>query len=351
LNPIKLITFLAFVLPTAGIGAQQTVTPASPVALAQQKTGRIFLDVVVIPKTGEPMGGLQQQDFTILDNKVARPITSFHAVGPSEVPSEVVLVVDAVNTAVADVSSARIEMSKFLRNNGGKLTAPVSLVFFTNSGTRVTPLSRDGNKLADMLDHSTIDFRKNRPDVSLVAETERIETSVRTLKQLLAQDASLPGRKLILWVSPGWPLLWAPGSVDLTEQQRAKIFGSVVELSQIMRDGRFTLYAINPLDSNENVARTFFYEDFVNGLAKPSNALPGYLALQVLVQQSGGLVLHGNRDISGELQQCVEDTTAYYGISFDAPPAEHPNEYHQIDVQVAKPGLIARTRQGYYDQP
>ncbi len=351
MNPIRLITFLAFVLPTAGIVAQQTVAPASSIAPTQQKTGRIFLDVVVTPKTGEPMGGLRQQDFTILDNKVARPITSFHAVGPNEVPSEVILVVDAVNTAVADVSSARIEISKFLRSNSGKLAAPVSLVFFTNSGTSVTPLSRDGNKLADILDHSTIDFRKNTPDITLVAETERIETSVQTLKGLLARDTPLPGRKLILWVSPGWPILWAPGSVDLTEQQRIKIFGSVIELSQTMRDGRFTLYAINPLDSDENVARTFFYEDFVNGLAKLSNALPGHLALQVLAQQSGGLVLHGNRDISGELQQCVEDTTAYYGISFDAPATERPNEYHHIDVQLARPGLVARTRQGYYDQP
>ena len=160
MNPIRLIKVLAFVLPTVGVVAQQTVAPAPP---AQQKTGRIFLDVAVIPKTGEPVGGLQQKDFTILDNKVARPITSFHAVGPNEVPFEVVLIVDAVNTAVADVSSARIEISKFLRNNGGKLTAPVSLVFFTNSGTRVTPLSRDGNKLADMLDHATIDFRKIDP--------------------------------------------------------------------------------------------------------------------------------------------------------------------------------------------
>jgi VWFA-related protein len=350
LHRLRLITLLALLLPTVRLVSQQT-TPASPPAATPQKTGRIFLDVAIAPGQSEPVNGLQQQDFTILDNKVARPITSFHAVTSKDVPAVALLVIDAVNTSVADVSSARIEVAKFLRNNGGQLAMPVSLVLFTNSGTSVAPPSRDGNKLADLLNHSVIDFRKNAPNATLEGATERVETSVRTLKQLMAQNALRPGRKLILWVSPGWPLLWAPGSVDLTEQQRTKIFTGVVELSQTMRDGRFTLYAINPLDSSEDVGRTFLYEDFVKGLSKPGAALPGALGLQVLALQSGGLVLHVNRDISAELQQCIADTTAYYGISFDAPPATHLNEYHQIEIEVAKPGLTARARQGYYDQP
>jgi hypothetical protein len=31
--------------------------------------------------------------------------------------------------------------------------------------------------------------------------------------------------------------------------------------------------------------------------------------------------------------------------------SSRPNEYHHLEVRVAKPGLIARTRQGYYSQP
>jgi hypothetical protein len=38
-------------------------------------------------------------------------------------------------------------------------------------------------------------------------------------------------------------------------------------------------------------------------------------------------------------------------LSFDPPHADHADEYHHIEVQVAKPGLTARTRQGYYQQP
>jgi len=348
---LHLTVLLSFLLPATAIVSQQPQTPAQPAPTAPPKTGRVFLDVVVASNAGVPLGGLQQQDFTVLDNKVARPITAFHAVGPNEVPAEALIVIDAVNTPVAEIGAARIQVEKFLRANGGRLSVPISLVFFTNTGTRVEPLSRDGNKLADTLEHAVIDFRTNVPIQSHEAEEERLETSVQTLKGLLAREMPLPGRKLILWISPGWPLLWAPGSADLSLQTRTPIFTSVVGLSQELRDGRYTLYAINPLDPDENVARAFFYEDFLKGVPSASKTMPGNVGLQVLALQSGGLVLHGSADIAGELQHCIGDTTAYYGISFDVPPAAHPNEYHQIDIQIAKPGLIARARQGYYDQP
>ena len=46
------------------------------------------------------------------------------------------------------------------------------------------------------------------------------------------------------------------------------------------------------------------------------------------------------------LQQSVADGQAYYELSFDPPRADHADEYHHIEVQVAKPGLTARTREG-----
>jgi hypothetical protein len=29
----------------------------------------------------------------------------------------------------------------------------------------------------------------------------------------------------------------------------------------------------------------------------------------------------------------------------------HPDEYHQLQIKLAKPGLTARTRTGYYSEP
>jgi hypothetical protein len=67
--------------------------------------------------------------------------------------------------------------------------------------------------------------------------------------------------------------------------------------------------------------------------------------------QSGGLVIPPTNDVAGSLNTCARDAGIYYSVSFQPPPADGPNEYHKLDVHIAKPGLTARTNTGYYDQP
>jgi VWFA-related protein len=174
--------------------------------------------------------------------------------------------------------------------------------------------------------------------------------SLNTLQMLAAKEAALPGRKMILWVSPGWPLLSGP-RIDLDAKQQQQIFAQVAELSTLLRRGRITLYSIDPLGANQSVTTQFYYEEFLKGVSKTSQVQLGDLGLQVLAEQSGGLALSGSNDISGQLARCVADASAYYELSFDPPPAEHPNEYHQLQIKVSTPGVSARTRTGYYAQP
>jgi hypothetical protein len=97
--------------------------------------------------------------------------------------------------------------------------------------------------------------------------------------------------------------------------------------------------------------RTSYYKDFLKGVSKPSEVNLGDLSLPVLAIQSGGLALNSSNNIAGLIQECVADAAPYYEISFDSSPAERLDEYHHLEVKVAKPGLTARTRQGYYAQP
>jgi len=220
-----------------------------------------------------------------------------------------------------------------------------------NAQTEVKALSKDGNMLSETLKNSVIARRTIAPTTGNFGAVERLGLSIKTLHQLLARESSLPGRKIILWVSPGWPMLWGPGTVDLTPSQQSEMFSNVVNLSRELRDGRFTVYFVNPLGAGEDRGNAFYYKDFLKGISKPSQIYAGALALQVIAIQSGGLVFNASNDIAGELQMCMADNANYYGLSFDSPPAEHPDEYHQIEIQIAKPGLVARTREGYYNQP
>ena len=337
-------TRVGFLLFTAVCFAQQNTQPTSAPA------SRIDLDVVVTPKSGPAVAGLEQKDFTLFDNKAPQRITSFQARSGSQDPVHIILVIDAVNTGYQIIAYERGQIDRFLRANGGRLGQPMTLAFFTDKGMEIEQgFSTDGNGLSESFDHYAIGLREIRRSSQYEA-SDRFQLSMTGLRELLEQAAKLPGRKMIFWVSPGWPILSGP-RIDLTYKQQNQIFGSVVGLSTQLREDRITLYSVSPLGSNEGVGREFYYQSFLKGVNKPNQVNVGDLSLQVLAVQSGGLALAADNDIAALLQKCQADTEAYYELSFVPAQADHRDEYHNILVQVAKPGLTARTRTGYYAQP
>ena len=94
-----------------------------------------------------------------------------------------------------------------------------------------------------------------------------------------------------------------------------------------------------------------YYQNFLGGVASADKFRSGGLTIPVIAVQSGGLVLNRSSDVASLIAQCVADIRSYYTLTFDSNPARHPNEYHDVQVKIDKPGLVARTRTGYYVQP
>ena len=318
---------------------------------AQLGKGGVTLDVVVASKSGAPAPGLGQQDFTVLDNKAAQTITSFQAVNGRQTPVEIVILVDSVNAAYTTVAYERTEIDKFLRVDEGRLAYPSALAILTDKGVEMRDaFSSDGNALAAALDQYDESLRTITRSAGFWGADERLSLSLQGLSKLVARLATLPGRKMVLAVSPGWPLLSGP-NIRLSEKDQQSLFENIVNLSTQLIQARITLYSIDPLGAAGSGMRDFYWKEFAKGVSKAGQAQAANLALQVLAYQSGGLVLNSSNDISKLMQQCVADTGAYYELSFNSPTASQPDEYHQIEVRVDKPGLTARTRQGYYSQP
>lgn len=328
---------------------QQAAAPVAPAA-HEASPNQIILDVEVTPeKGGTPVAGLTTQDFTVLDNNVSQAVTSFHAYGGGDAPVAVTVVVDAVNASYQTVGYEREQIEKFLKANGGKLDYPTSLAIFTDKGMQIQPgFSKDGNALCGDLDKYVVGLRSIERSAGIYGAGEQLQLSVRTLSELTAHDAALPGRKFILWVSPGWPILTGP-HIYVDADQEKQIYSTVMELSTAMREANVTLYNIDPLGTNDIGIRTYYYESFLKGVRKPDQTDFADLSLQVLATQSGGLVLNSSNDIAAQLQTAVRDASAYYVLSLD-PGNGEPNEYHDIVVKVAKPGYVARTRMGYYSR-
>jgi VWFA-related protein len=338
-------------VPAPDPGGMPVPTAAPPPV---SKDRQLMLDVMVTDKSGTPVSGLQQADFTVLDDKIPQKITSFRPVGGGETAAqaEILLVVDEVNTAYNRVTYEREGIHKFLSRNGGKLTYPVSLAYFSDTGTEImNGSSKDGEKLLASFDQHQTPQRSVSRSSAAYGALERMQLSLDTLNSLAQKEAAKPGRKLIVWIGPGWPILSGP-NVDLDRKEEDKLFAAIVSLSDTLRRGRITLYCIDPLGlANTTGYYESYYRSFLKPVSEAKNAQPGNLALQVLAVQSGGLVLNASNDVASEIDLCAADANAFYTLTVDAAPADRPHQYRAVDVKVQGSGLTVRTRGGYYSHP
>lgn len=346
---------------------------------AQQSGNRsITLDVAVTDKAGKPVPGLQPTDFTLLDNKHPRKILSFRAIDVSKMapvppvraidepayrqrlieesktgpPVEVVLLVDEVNTPFIGVARVRDEIEKFLGQHSGGLPRPASVVLLSDSGTTVrsTPV-QDGNDLIAYLHRADSGLRTIRKkEQQMYAATDRQSLSVQALAQLAAYETPRPGRKLVVWISPGWPLFLGSGA-NMTTEDLQDVFGSVVALSDALRRARITLYQVDPIGAAKGEMQMPDFQQFFKGVGKFDQAHLGDLGLQALAYRSGGRILNAGNDIAGEIATCVADGIVFYEIAFDGQPGDGPNEYHELELKIDKPNLTVRAPSGYYAQP
>ena len=318
----------------------------------------VLLDVVVTDKGGRPVAGLQEGDFTVLDDHQPAKILSFKAhsmegLAPSAVDAStaVILILDEVNATYAEVIDARHWMEKFLKQNGGQLQHPVVLGILTDDGLQLqSQPAVDGDALADALEKQGQAYRTVEQG-TMFGESTRLRISQDALGVLIERERKQPGRKMVIWVGPGWPLLSGP-SVALTSEQEQRVYHSAIRFSTGLREARITLYSIDTMGPFEGgTMRTTYYENFTKGLTKADGAMLGDLSLQVMDVQSGGTAIFGGETIQGSLNYCVRDLKAFYTISIEGGGLKGDNMYHTLEVRMKPAGLKARTRTGYYAQP
>lgn len=348
------ILWLALVCCSLMTAAQQAGTKQTQAkSLTHPRPATMTFDVTVTDKSGMAVTGLKEEDFTVLDNGNAAPIQSFNAYDAAAAapPESVIVVIDDVNTDHTDLTYARQQLSKFLTMDGGHLPAPVSLLLLTDQRLkRIAPPSQDGNQLNSALANLQ-GLIRIMPQGDRNNAADRMDISMRALMVLGAIESKNPGRKLVIWISPGWWMFDNPAIVEWNEQQKS-IFQTIVVTSQVLRAARITLDSVDPMGSSAaNALHTYLWKSYLKPVTVWQKAQPADLALQVLAAQSGGRVVWGDNNIAEELQECVQDARAWYTLTFPVPSDAVLNSWQSVEVKVNDPGAQVRTQNGYYAVP
>ena len=380
--------------------------PALPPGASQ--VPRITLDVQVTDSAGRPVPGLKLSDFAVHDG--GKAVQNLQLAPAGSEPTEIIFLIDPLSADFEEIARSKQQIRNLVEKDGGKLPYSVSVAWLDLSPikhakgqaaparlistggpvqTVVIPIdnnraslhvllaSQDGMALGHAIDKAEI-----YPPGILAAQgaqgrEQRVRLSLQALNVVASAESERPGHKLVLWISPGWPLL-----NQHDDGGRQQLFNFVVAVNTELIQSRVTLFAIDPLgvtgqmnefqsspmsggiSSAESAANTSAFNQGLIASAQDGSVTPTLLAprnvqqvkandvgLPALALQSGGQVLAKSNDISAELAECVAEAASFYTLSYDAPAAKKPNEYHAIDVRVARPGLMVRTRAGYYGQP
>jgi hypothetical protein len=324
-------------------------------------SGLMTLDVVVTDQMGKSIAGLGKKDFTLLDNGSPRDIVTFRAFDNAAFeptpPVKVILVIDEVDLPELLIGAAEQDAQKFLLQNGGRLAQETMVYRISNDGLfAASQPSTDGNALAREVglrnEPRTIWKSKEllKPARKSLFESDLnsfvnstwvgLPQSLIALGSIAIEERRTPERKLLFWIGSAWPT---------GQKQRQRLFDTVTELSTRLREARLGIW-VDDFSGKAN-AGAFPHRDFAAGATSEDSLAPENLALRVLAVQSGGGVLQGEGEAADLISRQVAQANMFYTITFDPLRTDVVDEYHDLKVEISKPGLTASTCTGYYNEP
>jgi VWFA-related protein len=364
--------------------SNQPAGAAAPSLIRRSEEGRrranliaheVVLNVLVTDAAGMAVRGLSEGDFTILDNGKPQPISFFR---PAQ-PPHVVLLLDAVNSSRWSYAAERKAVEKFLASSSAPLKCPMAIAWLLNADIHVNPESRDPKTLLDQLraaprvqtftdaeeraaatqsldivtpNNTAATLYEKKMDSNSAGRSERFVRSVNALTSFALQQKNVPGRCIVLWLGPGWPLLTGPGFRTDTTAERTGFFDRIADLSGDLRDAEIILDTVaSPEVLRDSGLSADYYASFLSAVAAPNQASAANLALPVLAVHSGGQVFDQDRDMASALAGSLAGIRSGYMLVFQSQPSTQPDTYRPLQVTVARPGAVVRTATGYYAQP
>jgi VWFA-related protein len=388
-------------------------------------TNLVQIDAVVTDRNGRQVTDLRAEDFEILENNRPQAITNFSYVSlapagaannpttattrnadrnavapppparlrPEQVRRTIALVVDDLGLSFESVHFVRRALRRFvdeqmqpgdlvaiIRTRAGagalqQFTADRQQLYAAIERVRWFPLTRGGgvaafsplNPLESMANQTTGEGadrdRSGMPEVNELREEIYTIGTLGALNFVVRGMRELPGRKAVVMMSDGFPILNREGLSSRVMEQ----LNNLTELANRASVVFYTIdarglqtFAVTAADDTGSVSPT---------TGEPRGMRPDETAqltfnrgteffesqngLNYLAQRTGGFMVANNNDIGGGIRRVLEDQRGYYLIGYR--PDEETfdprggRRFRSLQVRVRnRPELRVRTRSGFY---
>jgi VWFA-related protein len=416
---------LALVMPAVAVAqgkkVQPKAEPTSNLFLETVNVSVVNVDVYVTDKkTGKPATGLTEDDFELLENGKPVKITNFYVVDGgkgtlngeptaplpaagtpepprgdpreldrSPVPEDqrlrLVVYIDNFNLRPFNRNRVMRELRVFLSQNVKK-GDQVTLLTYDRSLKVRRPFTSDPNLIAASMlelekvsaqgpqqDSERREVLRNIADSQSASEAQSyarayaesifndLTFATNALKETVNSMAGMPGRKAILYVSDGLPMIAGQDAFAAVQEKFAQQTGGFTETFQYDASRRFsdvaaaananrvTFYAIdaaglrvNSSISAENAGGAG-QSAFLDGMNVANLQSP----IQLLAEKTGGqAILNTNNVLNLLNSKIARDFDTYYSLGY-TPANFGDGRFYKLAVKMKRKGYAVRHREGY----
>jgi VWFA-related protein len=273
-----------------------------------------------------------------------------------------VILFDSANGDATEHAYARDELLKFLATS--EIHEPLAIFALHND----LKLLHDFTTDAKALHAAVAAYKPPAPfqagesvesRASAFSNSGNFHTSERNIENTLNQLNVLanvligyPGRKNLIWLSEGFPLVLFPDIASQTNKSGQDLRSTSVgpnakENMQMSADFKSYAALVKKVSDSLMNAHVAIYPVEAEGLVRDSR-LAAKNTMNDMAQMTGGRVFANRNDIALGMKTSLEDGSIYYTLEYYPDNKQWDGQFRSIKVSVDRPGINLRYREGYY---
>ncbi len=432
----SLILFISTPDKTAAQVASAADQQASAGGTVLHMNSKLVLVDVVVSEHGKPVEGLDKSKFHIFEDGHEQKIGAFEehraptappnasalkaalAALPAHTYSNIpvypdvgvvnVLLLDALNTPMADQAEARRQMIDYLSDiKPGSSLAIFTLAsrlqmvegFTTNaallakamkskstSQLHSVVLDDPNNSTQSVMEEMLANMEEGAapPSAEVVGEIEQFENDMTTmqtdlrvrvtldaLQELARYLSGIPGRKNLIWFSGSFPITIDPEDVARSPFRNVEDYGDQIKkTTALLTAARVAVYPIDARGLMRQNTVDARYSPSLNGLStdgqgnlvasgKQQNVATDFskfeaqteeehASIETVAEQTGGKAFVNTNDLKDDVAEVIGNCSSYYSIAYTPSEAKSDGSFRRIKVSVEKNGYKLAYREGYY---
>lgn len=430
---LSLFLLLPIAAAPASGPADASASTESQSAAMRVNTRMVLIDVSVTGKDGKFLNGLKASDFTVLENAKPQSLADFSArssqLGAAAPPRATnlplnvctnrpeyampagpltILLLDTLNTQVADQAYARSKMLQFVDNQlpphervavFGLGESLLELQGFTDDPALLKAAIRgfvpeknsqlDMEALAKRLSESQgggaageqasarlkavlEHLRQFYAEEADYAQAERVRKTLAGFRMLARALGGNPGRKNLIWLSAGFPLT-STYSTPYHEQANGqlrtgglpRVLGSYLPDFQrtvaLLSTTEVVVYPVDArglvgpvvsdaslTDANQ-LGKVKIGAEFGTEVSRQGDSvIENQQTMTQLAAETGGRVYVNRNDVDHAVGLSMEDGESYYALAYYPQDKNWNGKFRRIQIKLDQPDVNLRYRKGYY---